>query len=79
MNAINIREARKHLSELVDAAEHGETVVITRHGRKVAVLVGAGDQGRKGLPDLTAFRAGLKIKGRDLSEEVLAMRREERS
>ena len=32
-------EARSHLPELLDAAEKGETTVITRHGRPVAALV----------------------------------------
>ena len=30
------------------------------------------------LPDLTEFRASVKIKGRSLTDELLAMRREER-
>jgi len=32
-------EARSHLPQLLDAAENGETTVITRHGRPVAALV----------------------------------------
>jgi prevent-host-death family protein len=32
-------EAKARLSELIDKAEAGETVVITRHGRPVARLV----------------------------------------
>lgn len=36
--AIGIREARARLAELVDRAEQGETVVITRSGREVARL-----------------------------------------
>jgi prevent-host-death family protein len=32
-------EARKHLPELLDAAERGDSTIITRHGRPVAVLV----------------------------------------
>ena len=32
-------EAKNRLSELLDAAENGEEVVITKHGRPVAKLV----------------------------------------
>lgn len=36
--SVGIREARARLAELVDRAERGETVVITRGGREVARL-----------------------------------------
>jgi prevent-host-death family protein len=78
MDETNIREARKRLSALVAAAERGERVVITRRGKKVARLVSARQEPLAVLPDLGAFRASLKLKGRGLSDEVLAMRREER-
>jgi len=78
MGPINIREARKRLGKLVSAAERGEATVIVKRGREVARLVPAGRGGRRRLPDLTAFRASLKVGGRALSEELLAMRREER-
>jgi prevent-host-death family protein len=32
-------EARKQLPELLDAAEKGESTIITRHGKPVAALV----------------------------------------
>lgn len=32
-------EARAHLLELLDAAERGETTIITRHGKDVAAIV----------------------------------------
>ena len=32
-------EARAHLPELLDAAERGETTIITRHGKDVAAVV----------------------------------------
>lgn len=35
---IGIREARARLAELVDRAEQGETLIITRSGREVARL-----------------------------------------
>ena len=39
MDGINIAEAKAHFSELVERAEAGETVVITRRGKLVARLV----------------------------------------
>jgi prevent-host-death family protein len=36
--------AKTHLSELLDRAEKGETITITRHGKPVARLVPANDE-----------------------------------
>lgn len=36
-----VSEVKARFSEFVRAAEHGEPVLITRHGRVVAALVGA--------------------------------------
>ena len=33
---VNLAQAKARLSELLDKVEHGESVVITRHGRAVA-------------------------------------------
>ena len=77
MNTINAKQARKQLGELIDAAERGESTVITRRGKKVAEL-GPVKARRRKLPDLSAFRASLKVKGKSLSETVIAMRAEER-
>jgi prevent-host-death family protein len=42
MKMVQIQELKQHLSELVDRAAGGEEVVITRHQRPVATLVGYG-------------------------------------
>ncbi len=78
MDSISLSEARKRLSDLVRAAERGESVTITRRGKQVARIVPAEQKPLKPLPDLSEFRASIKIKGRSLTEELLAMRREER-
>ena len=44
---ISIAEAKNRLSQLVRAAEGGESVVITRHGRPVAQLMPAPARRRK--------------------------------
>jgi prevent-host-death family protein len=38
MAEVNVYEAKTHLSRLLDRAEGGEEIVITRHGRPVARL-----------------------------------------
>jgi prevent-host-death family protein len=37
----SVHEAKTQLSKLLDLVEHGEDVVIVRHGKPVAQLVGA--------------------------------------
>ncbi|GLS30811.1 prevent-host-death family protein [Mesorhizobium albiziae] len=43
MKHINIREAKATLTALVDAAEGGDPITITRHGKPVAALVPISD------------------------------------
>ena len=72
-------EAKTHLPQLLDRVEHGETIVITRHGRPVARLVPATAEKarpdvRQAVADMIAFRDknGPKLRGlkvRDLIEE----------
>ena len=38
MDAINLADAKAHLSELIDRVEAGESIDITRHGKPVARL-----------------------------------------
>ena len=42
MITVGAFEAKTHLSALLDRVQAGEEVVITKHGRPVARLVGAG-------------------------------------
>jgi prevent-host-death family protein len=37
---IQLRDAKAHLSQVVDRAENGEASVITRHGKPAAVVLG---------------------------------------
>jgi len=78
MNRINLKEARRRLSDLVTAAEHGETTLITRRGKQVARIVPVDRKARRGLPDLTAFRASIKVKGKPLSQIVVESRKKAR-
>jgi len=44
MEAISLADAKAHLSELVDRAEAGDTIAITRRGKPVAQLTAVGAQ-----------------------------------
>lgn len=55
MESYSIADAKARLSELIDRAEAGETVSITRRGKPVARLV-AEDQPKKPI-DVEAMRA----------------------
>lgn len=74
---LSIREARKHLSEVVEAAERGEHVMLTRRGKEVACIGPIPALARR-LPDLSEFRASLRSAGRPLSETVVELRDSER-
>jgi prevent-host-death family protein len=55
MTNVPLAEAKAHLSALVERAENGETIEITRRGKPVARLVPA-EKPRKPI-DIAAFRA----------------------
>jgi len=76
MATVKLKDARARLGELVAAAEKGQCTILTRRGRRVAVIGPA--PGRPRLPDLTEFRSSLKLEGKPLSETVIANRREAR-
>ena len=78
MSPVSLKQARERLGDLVRAVERGEPVVITRRGREVARLVPVERSRRGRLPDLTAFRASLRVSGKSLTRELLDQRSEER-
>jgi prevent-host-death family protein len=55
MKHIGIKQARQALPDLIDRAEAGEEIIITRQGKPVAKLIAA-PQGLKPLPSLADFR-----------------------
>jgi prevent-host-death family protein len=59
---VAVREAKARLSELIAAAEKGERVVITRHGRAVAEIVPAKKRGGIDLERIKAKRKRLGLK-----------------
>ena len=53
MLEVNIKEARSKLSSLLDKAERGEEIIITRRGKKIARLASLENNER--LPSLKKF------------------------
>ena len=65
-----LREAKARLSELVTAAEKGERVIITRHGRPAVELVRCRKRGGIDFDKLEATRRRLGVE--DASSEEVA-------
>ena len=86
MISVGIKELKAKLSSYVDRVRHGEEVVITEHGKEVALVIPISRE-RKALKSLIdsgkakwsgGKPAGLdnvKIKGKSLSKTVLEERR----
>lgn len=83
MRHVPIAEFKDKLSEVVAAAEAGEDVVITRHGRDILRLVPIEqdrmERQRAAIASMLEFREELRAKGvRVTREELLEWRDEER-
>ncbi len=80
MESVNIRQAREKFRELIDSAERGESIAITRRGKRVAILSPSPSVEETGLPDLSEFRASLSasMAALSLSNAVLELRETER-
>ena len=75
MRAINLAEAKAHLSALVSKAQNGEETIIMRRGEPVAKLVPVAAP-KKTLRSLSDFRATLP-KARKSSAELIRRLRDE--
>lgn len=74
-------EAKTHLARLLDAVERGETIAITRHGRRVARLVPDEEARRervaRALDEMKKIAEEIrKEHGPTTIEEILAWRHE---
>jgi prevent-host-death family protein len=74
-------EAKAHLSELLDAVERGETIAITRHGRRIARIVPEADSRRQeikqAIENMKQLAKDRRAKfGPVTIEEILAWRHE---
>lgn len=74
--AINLAAAKARLSELVDRAEAGESIPITRRGKVVARLVPGADPQPPRETDLSWLREGLR--GQPMTTDLVTILREMR-
>lgn len=80
MDALNLAEAKAHLSELVDRVEAGDSIDITRRGKPVARLTAVAKPRKRidaGL--LESLTATMKPQTEGASAVVRAMRDSDRS
>ena len=75
---VGTKELRRQLSEVLDRVARGEKVVVHRRGRPAAALVSLHDRAGR-LPSLAAFRARFRVRGRPLSAQIAASRKDERA
>ncbi|RKX82981.1 MAG: hypothetical protein DRP70_15465 [Spirochaetes bacterium] len=78
MHSITAREARKNFSALLNEAEQGSIVSITRRGQEVARIVPPETVSDIVFPDLNEFRDAIKVEGKPTSRIVTELRDEER-
>ena len=78
MDSIGIYEAKSRLSELIEKAEAGEVVTITRHGRPVVKIVPAkrseAVDNSEAVDELIRFSKTIKLKRRLTQRELREMR-----
>ena len=79
MREIQASEAKIHLPQLLDEVERGETLIITRHGRRIARIVPEADRHQeeidKAIANILEMR---KRTGRITVPELLSARDEGR-
>ncbi len=75
MNAVNLADAKAHLSELVDRVEAGDSVDITRRGKPVARLT-AVTKPRKRIDaaQLQSLTASMPFQAKSAGDLVRSMR-----
>ena len=74
---VSVRGAREGLRRLLDLVQAGDEVVVLRRGVEVGKLVPP-DRKTLPLPDLSSFRAAVKLRGRALSRDIWEARRSSR-
>ena len=67
-------EASRNFSALLDEAEHGETIVVTRNGRRVALIVPAPRSNGRALRDVFRRWHGHEALDDAFAENVAAAR-----
>ena len=76
MKTILFTDFRKRASSFITEVEHGETLVLLRHGRPVAEVIPFSDRPQK-LPAWKQTGIRFSIQGSDLSSAILEERETE--
>jgi antitoxin (DNA-binding transcriptional repressor) of toxin-antitoxin stability system len=74
---VSVREARENFRQLLDEVQAGDEVMVLRRGVAVGRLVRP-EQKAHPLPDLSHFRASIKLRGKPLSQCIREARRSSR-
>jgi len=78
MRTLSVKEVRQRLSDVIREAEAGGSVTITRYGTPIAQITPVSKE-RPKFPDLSEFRASIRVRGKNLSQTLREMRDEERA
>ncbi len=75
LTTTSLREAQKHLSQLLERVAQGEQIIITRKGIPVAVLSPVGGsmhsaETRQAIEELRALRKGVRLAGLSVREMI---------
>ncbi|MDW6021801.1 type II toxin-antitoxin system prevent-host-death family antitoxin [Mesorhizobium sp. BAC0120] len=76
MRSVGAFEAKNTLGSLLDLVEQGEEIIITRHGKPVARLVGPAEaavdrsDARKAVEEIKAMRKGVTLGGISIKELI---------
>ena len=72
-------EAKTHLPQLLDEVTHGETIIITRHGRAIARIIPEAHRRQQEIDEAIADIKELgRQTGKATVEEILSLIREGR-
>jgi prevent-host-death family protein len=74
MRTAGIRQARQHLSAILDEVRKGREVVITDRGRPVARILPPLEQAARPFSSHRRLRGRSRLRGRPLSEDLVEER-----
>ena len=73
MKSVAFTDFRKKASDLITEVEHGETIILLRHGKPVAEVIPFSDKTQRS-PTWKQPAIRLRMKGSDLSSAILEER-----
>ncbi len=76
MREVQSTEAKAHLAQLLSDVERGETIVITRHGRRIARLTPEPEDGGERRRAITELRALGRENGAMSVTDILSAKHE---